>query len=44
MAIEMGRTLIVEQVSETVGPSLQSLMKKLVTKHGAQQMLQFCRK
>lgn len=44
IAIEMGRTVIVEQVGETIGASLQSLMKKQAAKHGAQPMLQFCRK
>jgi len=44
MAIDMGRTVVVEQVGETIDASLQSLMKKQVSKHGAQKMLQFCRK
>lgn len=44
LAIEMGRTVVIEQAGATVGAGLQSLLKKHVTKYGAQPMIQFCRK
>jgi hypothetical protein len=40
----MGQTAIVEHVAERIGSTLQSLMKKQVSKHGGQRMVQFCRK
>jgi dynein heavy chain len=43
-AIRSGRTVVVENVGENVGATLQSLMKRQVSKYGAQAMLTFCRK
>jgi len=44
IAIDMGRTVIVEQIGEKVGMNLQSLMKKQVSKYGGSRMIEFCRK
>ena len=35
LAVDMGRTVIVEQVGEQIGMNLQSLMKKVVSKYGS---------
>lgn len=34
LAIETGRTVIVEQVEDQINMNLQSLLKKQVSKHG----------
>lgn len=44
MAIDMGRTVIVEQLEERIDMDLQSLLKRQITKYGGQRMIQFCRK
>ena len=44
IAIDMGRTVIVEQIGEKVTMNLQSLMKKQVSKYGGSRMIEFCRK
>jgi|TARA_B110000285_G_scaffold216253_1_gene263367 dynein heavy chain, axonemal len=44
IAIDMGRTVVVENVGEEIGMNLQSLMKKQVSKYGGQRMVLFCRK
>jgi len=44
LAIETGRTVIVEQVEDHIDMNLQSLLKKQVSKYGGHSMIQFCRK
>lgn len=44
LAIETGRTVIVEQVEDQINMNLQSLLKKQVSKHAGQHMMQFSRK
>lgn len=44
MAIEVGRAVLVESSGESYSAPLQSLLKRVVTKFGAQPMLSFCRK
>ena len=44
LAVDMGRTVIVEQLGEHIGMNLQSLMKKVVSKYGSSRMIDFCRK
>lgn len=39
IAIDMGRTVIVEHVEEHIGSNLQSLMKMQVSKYGGQRMI-----
>ena len=43
-AVETGRTIIVEQIENFINMDLQSLLKKVITKHAGQHMLQFSRK
>ena len=35
LAVEMGRTVLVEKSGDSIGPALQSLLKRRVTKYGA---------
>ena len=44
MAIEMGKTVIVEQIQDQVNINLTSIMKKQIAKHNGQKMISFCRK
>ena len=44
IAIEAGRTVIIEGITSHVGINLHSLIKKQITKYGGQHMISFCRK
>jgi len=44
MAIDIGRTVIVDHVKEKVSLNLQSILMKKVAKYGGQPMIQFSRK
>lgn len=44
IAVELGRSVIVEGVHEEINMNLRSLIKKQVTKYGGQRMILFCRK
>jgi len=44
MAVENGRTVIVDQVGDKIGINLHSLMKREINKYGSNRMISFCRK
>lgn len=44
LAIEVGKTVIIEQIDQFINMNLQSIMKKQVSKHGGARMITFCRK
>ena len=43
-AIEMGKLVVVDHVPETIDISIESLVKKVISKHGDAHMIMFCRK
>jgi len=44
IAIETGKTVIIEGVANSINLNLQSIMKRSVSKHGGQSLIRFCRK
>jgi hypothetical protein len=44
MAIEMGKSVIVEQVRDKINLNLKSIMKKSIQKHAGQKLINFSRK
>jgi dynein heavy chain len=44
MAIEIGKVVIVEGITQHVNMNLQSIMKKQISKYSGSRMMNFCRK
>jgi hypothetical protein len=44
IAVDMGRSVIVEHIGSLIELNLQSLIRKDVSKYGGARMIQFCRK